>query len=108
VLALSGPSGAIDAVERSLFSAGVITERIDTDAEVFRDHPEFLDFLTNEQAESGLLALVIGVREAESLTARVRDREEVIDVTNRAGMIAAVHQMLHSAGILHDSERAGL
>jgi sulfate adenylyltransferase large subunit len=108
VLQLSGPADAIDAIERSLFSVGVITERIDTAAQVFLHYPALLEILTDLQVHSGLLALVIDVKETDQLTARVQDQQQVIDVSHRSRMIAAVHQMLHSAGILHDSERAGL
>ena len=108
MLELSGPADAIDAIERSLFTAGVITQRIDTGDEVFLHHPALLKILTDTQVRAGLLALVIDVRETDQLIARVQDKREAIEVSNRAGMIAAVHQMLHSTGILHDSERAGL
>jgi sulfate adenylyltransferase large subunit len=108
VLELSGLADAIDMIERSLFSVGVITERIDTTAQVFLQHPALLEILTDLQVHSGLLALVIDVKETDQLTARVQDKQQVIDVSHRSRMIAAVHQMLHSAGILHDSERAGL
>ena len=107
-LELSGPPKAVDAIERSLFEAGVITQRINTGDELFRFHTGLLETLTNLHVRSGVLALVITVNEGDQLTIRVGDRQETFDVSNRTAAIAAVHQVLHNASILHDVERAGL
>jgi sulfate adenylyltransferase large subunit len=108
VLELSGPAIAIDAIERSLFGIGAVTERIDTQSAVFQQHPAFLALLTEAQVQAGVIALVLDVNQADQLTVRVNGKQESIDVDNRAAILASVHRMLHNAGILHDSERAGL
>ncbi len=98
VLSLNGPAELIDLVERSLFTAGVITQRIDKkDAALAR-----------LQAEAGLLVLQVTVNESEPLVARVGEREILAEDTNRNASVAAVHRLLHDSQILHDTERLGL
>ncbi|MDR3773002.1 MAG: GTP-binding protein [Terracidiphilus sp.] len=112
VLRLDGPAELINLVERSLFTAGVITQRIETastganDAAIAR--PEFVEALKRLQAEAGLLLLEVTVNESEQLVARVGSRQLVLDDTNRNAAVAAVHRLLHEAEILYDTERAGL
>jgi len=65
VLALEGPSQLIDAVERSLFVASVITQRIDTSDPLFTAQPGLLEAFTRLQSASGLLVLVVSVREGD-------------------------------------------
>jgi len=113
VLRLNGPAQLIDLVERSLFSAGVITQRINlgyagTNDAAIAEHPELLKTLARLQAEAGLLVIEVTVNESERLVARVRDRQIVLDDTNRNAAVAAVHRLLHETEILHDTERAGL
>jgi hypothetical protein len=50
----------------------------------------------------------VTLRDSEQLVAQVRDRQLVLEDTNRSGVIAAVHQLLHDAEIIFDTERAGL
>jgi len=38
----------------------------------------------------------------------VRGRHLILEDTNRSGAVAAVHQLLHEAEILYDTERVGL
>ncbi len=112
VLRLDGPAELINLVEHSLFTAGVITQRIETastganDAAIAR--PEFVEALKRLQAEAGLLLLEVTVNESEQLVARVGSRQLVLDDTNRNAAVAAVHRLLHEAEILYDTERAGL
>ena len=108
VLSLAGPAGLIDLVERSLFAAGVITQRIDTSNPVLAARPELLEAIARLQAEAGMLVLEVTVNESEQLTARVGDREVVVDDANRNAAVAAVHRLLREAKILHDPEGAGL
>ena len=108
VLTLDGPAELIDAIERSLFAAGVITQRIASDSAPFIQHPELFQAVTALQAEAGLLVLQVTTRETGRLVAQVRQRELIADDTHPSRVIASIHALLHDTGILHDSERAGL
>jgi sulfate adenylyltransferase large subunit len=108
VLELSGPAHAIDAIERSLFGVGVITQRIESGDEVTGLDPSLLEDVTRLLVCSGLLVMRITANHSDELTARVKDQHTILDAGNRLGAISAVHQLLHRAGILHEIERAGL
>ena len=107
-LALEGPAQLIDAIERSLFVAGVITQRIETNHPLFTGQPGLLEAFTNLQVSSGLLVLVTAVREGDELTVRINDRELVLSDADTNATIAAIHQLLHQEKILFDTEGAGL
>jgi sulfate adenylyltransferase subunit 1 len=107
-LVLDGPAQLIDAVERSLFGAGVITQRISSAEPVFTAQPGLLDAFTALQAASGLLVLLTTVREGDDLTARMGDRELVLNGDDPSAAITAIHQLLHQEKILFDTEGAGL
>jgi sulfate adenylyltransferase subunit 1 len=108
VLALSGPAALIDAVERSLFSVGVITSRIDAESQEFLLHPHLLAAITNHQKRSGLVALLVREKEDGPLIARVENREITIDSAEPLQVIHAVHQLLHDARIFISTERANI
>jgi hypothetical protein len=108
VLSLDGPAELIDLIERSLFAAGAITQRIASDDAAFAQHPDLLETVTRLQAEAGLLVLEVKAHESDRLVAQVRGRQLTLDDTNRGRVVADVHQLLHEAGILHDTEGAGL
>ena len=108
ILSLNGPAELIDQVERSLFTAGVITQRTHTGEAALAQHPEMLETIARLQAEAGLLVLEVTVNESEQLIARVRDRQVVVDGIDGNAVVAAVHRLLHEAEILHDTEKAGL
>ena len=108
VLSLNGPAELIDLIERSLFTAGVITQRIDATSAPIAGQPDLLVAFSLLQAEAGFLALETTVNESDQLIANVRGRQVILSDTNRSGAIAAVHQLLHETEILHDTERAGL
>jgi len=108
VLSLDGPAELIDLIERSLFAAGAITQRIASDDAAFAQHPDLLGIVTRLQAEAGLLVLEVKAHESDRLVAQVRGRQLTLDDTNRGRVVADVHQLLHEAGILHDTEGAGL
>ncbi len=105
---LEGPAEVIAAIERSLFVAGVITQRIDTTNPLFTGQPGLLEAFTNLQVASGLLVLIAAVREGDELSLRINDRELVLSDTDLNAAIAAIHQLLHQEKILFDSEGAGL
>jgi hypothetical protein len=107
-LSLEGPAELIDAIERSLFVAGIITQRIDTTNPLFTGQPGLLEAFTNLQVASGLLVLIAAVREGDDLTVRINDREMALSDTDQNATIAAIHQLLHQEKILFDTEGAGL
>jgi sulfate adenylyltransferase large subunit len=108
VLRLTGPAELIDSIERSLFSAGAVTNRIEADDEAFLLHPDLLDLVTGLQVQSGLLALVVTANEGDTLLARVEDHELTLDASYPIQAISAVHRLLHEAGIFISWEKAGL
>jgi sulfate adenylyltransferase subunit 1 len=108
VLELSGPAALIDSVERSLFSGGVVSSRIDPGTADFQLHPGLLDRVTTLLVKSGLLVLAVRVDEEAALLARVEGKEVSVDAHDPVRAIAAVHQLLHSTGIFISFERANL
>ncbi len=108
ILEVSGPVKLIDSIERSLFSAGVVSIRIEADDEAFLLHPGLLEIVTRLQLQSGLLALVVKANEGGALIARAEGQEIALDANDPTRAVSAVHQLLHSAGIFISSERAGL
>jgi len=98
----------LDAVERSLFSAGVVACRIDADDDAFILHPALLELVTRIQLQSGLLALVVRVDESGAAVARTEGEQVSLDATDSNIAIAQVHRLLHEAGIFISSEKAGL
>ncbi len=108
VLALDGPAELIDAIERSLFATGVITQRIDRSDSVFAVHPELLESIARLNAQNGILVLDVTANESEQLVAQVGEQRVVAQAVHRNAAVAAVHRLLHEAAILHDTERAGL
>jgi sulfate adenylyltransferase large subunit len=108
ILELSGPVELIDSIERSLFSAGVVSIRIEANDEAFLLHPGLLQIVTRLQLQSGLLALVVKANEGGALIVRAEGQELALDANDPIRAVSAVHQLLHSAGIFISSERAGL
>jgi hypothetical protein len=108
VLELSGPTELIDSIERSLFSAGVVSNRIEADDDAFLLHPSLLEIVTRLQIQSGLLALVVNANGSGTLIARTEGRQLTLDASDSIKAVSAVHQLLHSTGIFISSEKAGL
>jgi sulfate adenylyltransferase subunit 1 len=106
VLTLNGAAQMIDLIERSLFTAGVITQRVE--AALAAEHPGLHEALLRLQAEAGLLVLEVTVNDSGQLIASVRGRQLKLDDTNPSAVVAAVHHLLHETEILYDTERAGL
>jgi sulfate adenylyltransferase subunit 1 len=108
VLELQGPAEAIDAIERSLFTAGAITIRIET-----RDPYSATNaaLLIQSGVRAGFIALVVTQNDSNTLTARADDRELTMDANDakdRDDVIAAVQQFLTHAGILNASGKAAI
>jgi sulfate adenylyltransferase subunit 1 len=108
VLELAGSAELIDSIERSLFSVGVVSTRIESTDEVFLLHPSLLEVVTRLQVQSGLLVLLVTANESETLTARARERELAIKENDPMVVISAVHRLLHDAAIFISPEKAGL
>jgi sulfate adenylyltransferase subunit 1 len=108
VVELSGPAAIIDAVERSLFSVGLVTTRIDAASDHFLLHPQLLEIITSHQARAGLLSLVVRDEEDGPLVARVEGREVSISPDEPMRAVAAVHQLLKDATIFISTEKANL
>ena len=108
VLNLTGPAELIDSIERSLFAAGAVTNRIEADDGAFLLHPGLLELVARLQVQSGLLALVVTALEGDTLIVRAEDRELTLDASDPIQAISAVHQLLHEAGIFISWEKAGL
>jgi sulfate adenylyltransferase large subunit len=108
VLELSGPIELIDAIERSLFAVGVVSNRIEADDDAFLLHPSLLEIVTGLQIQSGLLALVVRENDSGALMARAEDRQLTLDANDPLRAVSAVHQLLHSTGIFISFEKADL
>ncbi|MGA7342474.1 MAG: sulfate adenylyltransferase subunit CysN [Terracidiphilus sp.] len=108
VLEVSGPAGLIDSIERSLFAVGVVSSRVNAGDDAFLFDPSLLKAVTGMLIRSGLLALVVRAGENATLTARAEGEQMELDADDSMHAVAAVHQLLHRAGIFVSSERAGL
>jgi len=108
VLELSAPASLIDSIERSLFSAGVVSSRISADSDEFLLHPNLLDIVTSRLRQSGLLALVVRANQEDGHTARVEGHQIDLDAGEPGHAVSSVHQLLHRAGIFISFEKANL
>ncbi len=120
VVEISGPLPLIDAIERSLFAIGAVTNRIGANDDAFLLHPTLLEIVTTLQVQSGVLALVVNANDSENLVVRADGQDLTLDAgnvddvddasgTSGAGRaVSAVHKLLHSTGIFISSEKAGL
>jgi sulfate adenylyltransferase large subunit len=108
VLRLNGSAQLIDAIERSLFQAGVITQRFNPADPLFTPDPALLENLTQLQSAAGFLVLVTTPRDTDELAVSVQNCALTVNDSDPSAAIAAVHQLLHQQKILHDLEGAGL
>ncbi len=108
VLELAGPAPLIDAVERSLFSVGAVSTRVDAESEEFLLHPQLLDVIVEQQTRSGLLMLLVREQPSGPLTARVGTEEIAVDSAEPTVAATAVRRLLEAAGIFISSEGADL
>jgi sulfate adenylyltransferase large subunit len=108
VVELAGPAELIDAVERSLFAVGAVTCRIDGGERASLLHLGLLGVVTDLQAGSGLLTLVVRANEAPVLTVRADGKEISLDASDTMHTVAAAHRFLHSAGVFISTEKADL
>jgi hypothetical protein len=108
VLELSGPKELIDSIERSLFSVGAVSNRIDAGDEGFLLHPSLLETITRIEVQSGLLALVVNSNEGSTLIAQIDGHELSLDANEPMRAVSAVHRLLQDAGVFIPPEKAGL
>jgi sulfate adenylyltransferase large subunit len=108
ILELTGPAELIDSIERSLFSIGVVSSRIESADEAFLLHPALLGIVTSLQVESGFLALVVTANDGGALLVSTEGREIVVDAGDPAQAVAAVHRLLRDKAIFIPFEKAGL
>jgi sulfate adenylyltransferase subunit 1 len=106
LLELNGPEELINAIERSLFAAGAITSRIESNDPVLDLHAGLLPILIQSNVQSGLIALVVTPNESGTLTARTDDQQLALDASDPGHAISSVHKLLADAGILHMSGKA--
>jgi sulfate adenylyltransferase large subunit len=108
ILELSGSAELIDSIERSLFSVGVVSSRIEADDEAFLLHSDLLEIVTGLQVQSGLLALVVKENQSDTLIVQAEGEQLTLDANDPIHAVSAVHQLLHRVGIFIPSEKAGL
>jgi sulfate adenylyltransferase subunit 1 len=100
ILELSGPRELIDQIERSLFTHGAATARIDTTDDLFKTHPGLLEHILRLKTQSGLLAIVTAPSDSLRLTARAGEHQLNLNANNPDETIRAIHQLLVRARIL--------
>jgi sulfate adenylyltransferase subunit 1 len=108
VLELTLPGALVDSIERTLFSAGVVSARISAESDEFVRNPDLLALTTALMVRAGLLALVVRVREEGAHRAIAEGEGIDIDASEPNHAIAAVHRLLHNAGFFISPERANL
>jgi len=108
VLELTGPAALIDAVERSLFAIGAVTSRMDVGGAALRANPQLAAVVARLQADSGLLTLLVRAEKSGVLFARAEGAEVTVPDGDFLRAVSAVHQLLHSTGILIPTEKANL
>lgn len=108
VLELTGPKATIDAIERSLFTVGVVSSRIDAQDELLQSQPEILQAITAVETRSGILSLVTRIEEESEIVLSAEGRQFTLDASDPMKAISAVHQLLHETGIFIPTEGANL
>jgi sulfate adenylyltransferase large subunit len=107
-LELNGPATLIDAIERSLFTIGVISSRANAESDLFLLHPALLAELAEVQTRSGILTLLVRQNDSDELVARMDNESISVDANEPMRALSAVHQLLNRAGIFVSAERANL
>jgi sulfate adenylyltransferase subunit 1 len=107
VLELNGPADLVNAIERSLFLAGAITNRVDAYDPAFAIHAGLRQILLRSNVVSGLIALVVTADQGDALVVRAGEEQLSLDAGDPETAISAVHELLVRVGILLDSRKAG-
>ncbi len=100
VLELNGPVDLIDRIERDLFAHGIVTARIQMDDATIELPAGLAEILAHSQVRFGLLSLLITPANGGALTARVKNEQVIVDASDSAVAITAVHELMQRAGIL--------
>ena len=108
VLELTGPVSLIDSIERSLFTVGVVSVRLDPQAEPLRSNPSLFQTVTDLQTKAGLLVLITRPGEAGILIAKSEGHEVILESGETMKAVSAIHQLLHRTGVFTSTEQAGL
>jgi sulfate adenylyltransferase subunit 1 len=107
VLELNGPAELVNAIERSLFLAGAMINRVDAYDPAFAIHAGLREILLRSSVVSGLIALVVTADEGDALVVRAGEEQLSLDAGDPETAISAVHELLVRVGILLDSRKAG-
>ena len=76
--------------------------------DTFLLHPALLDLVTGVEARNGLLSLVVRANDDGALMAHAEGLEITLDASDTMHAVAAVHELLRSAGIFISPEMADL
>ncbi len=105
---LEGSPEIVDQVERSLFSIGAVTIRIDSEAGEFQLYPNLLQSVLDLHARAGVLSLLLRTNVDGTFKTRAANQQISIDSAEPRAVIAAVHQLLREIGILIPPEGANI
>jgi hypothetical protein len=100
VLELNGPTELVNRIERSLFTRGVVTVRIEADDGPEAIRTDLVELLVRSKVLSGMVALIVNSTAEDTLIARAGGEQIALDANDSAEAIAAVHGLLARAGVL--------
>lgn len=106
LLELSGREDVINAVERALFSLGIVTLRLD--AAVLQGREELLQSVIEIQTHAGILAILVRHDEKTTLVASIEGQTEDIKIEDHRAAAATVYRLLQRTGVVFDSRGAGI
>ena len=107
-LSLSGPAVLIDAIERSLFTVGAVTSRVDVDDSRFADQVRLLDLVVQSNVQSGFIVLTVTATDGDVLVAQVEEQQLILDAEDQNSAVSAVLRLLEQTGILHFTGKVSL
>ena len=107
-LSLSGPAVLIDAIERSLFTVGAVTSRVDVDDSRFADQVRLLDLVVQSNVQSGFIVLAVTATDGDVLVAQVEEQQLILDAEDQNSAVSAVLRLLEQTGILHFTGKVSL
>ena len=107
-LSLSGPAVLIDAIERSLFTVGAVTSRVDVDDSRFADQVRLLDLVVQSNVQSGFIVLAVTATDGDVLVAQVEEQQLTLDAEDQNSAVYAVLRLLEQTGILHFTGKVSL
>jgi sulfate adenylyltransferase subunit 1 len=107
VVELNGPVEAINAIERSLFTLGAISIRIEAGSTEFDQEAGSLGSILKTSVEAGLIALVIAPDTSGTLIVRAEHEQLSLDASELKETAVAVQRLLEQTGILDPQGKAG-